>query len=461
MVGLNIIEESNIHIGDVIAEFVGASSIRKGDLSSQMGISRNTLNNLLGSASWPDQTILDCINSLNTLTPDSRLLSALKLFPVAIPAFLEVGLSHSNGIVGRTLKIGLKEVFESVVSNHPFSSHLIVNGSLGQGNAAHSIWLGVRDNRISEKNFEEGVYVVLLFDTTGEYAYLSIAYAVKDKSKKQLESLTHAPAEKIMQAVANDTRYQEIKKGAIDLKAPSSKSSASYYEESVIVSKKYVTREMNETQLADDLSLMISLFYDFVFDEYFETLEQSLFEDSEIPDKNDASETKGQSRSTINAKRHREILEARAKHNQEIGQKAEEFVYNSEIQKLKDKSYHEYVHLVKHVAKEKDGHGYDIESIKFDGNGNIKFDEYGNTIPVYLEVKGSSMGGGDTFNFYLSERELTVAKEKRDAYSLVLVEYVGYEKMNMFERVTPFPSSGEQAIEYRPIQYKCSLSREL
>ncbi|MFN3634073.1 DUF3883 domain-containing protein, partial [Exiguobacterium profundum] len=115
----------------------------------------------------------------------------------------------------------------------------------------------------------------------------------------------------------------------------------------------------------------------------------------------------------------------------------------------------------KHVAKEKDGHGYDIESIKFDGNGNIKFDEYGNTIPVYLEVKGSSMGGGDTFNFYLSERELTVAKEKRDAYSLVLVEYVGYEKMNMFERVTPFPSSGEQAIEYRPIQYKCSLSREL
>ncbi|UZN01369.1 DUF3578 domain-containing protein (plasmid) [Lysinibacillus sp. MHQ-1] len=133
--------------------------------------------------------------------------------------------------------MGLVDIFENVIEEHSFKSNLIVQGSVGQGNAARSVWVGIRDDRISKFGFSAGVYVVLLFDSKGEFAYLSIAYAVSDKDVSKLESMAEIPAKKIMEAIEGDERYAGIQPGSIDL-GETTGTVAADYEKSVIVSKK-------------------------------------------------------------------------------------------------------------------------------------------------------------------------------------------------------------------------------
>jgi hypothetical protein len=340
MVGLKSIKDSNAHVGNTVEEFLGSSKIKKGNLAASMDVSRNTFTQLLQKEEWPDESIMRLIDSVNKLTPNGDLLNSLKLFPLAIPAFLEVGKGVVNGLVGRTIKVGLKDIFTEVIEKHEFKENLVVDGSLGQGNAARSVWLGIRDNRISKNGFSEGVYVVLLFDSKGEYAYLSIAYAVSDKEEDKLEAMAKVPAAKIMEVIEGDSRYQGIQPGAIDL-GDTVGTTAEKYEKSVIVSKKYSIKEIDEAVIKEDLSLLLELFYDFVFEDYFEVLEQVLLEGEEKEEKspNTKPNKKGKTKSTIDPELHRKLLAAKAEHNNRVGKAAEEFVYNREIEKLKQAGY--------------------------------------------------------------------------------------------------------------------------
>ncbi|GEL05480.1 MrcB family domain-containing protein [Rummeliibacillus stabekisii] len=453
MVGLKSVEESNIHVGNLVERFLESSKIKKGNLAVSMGISRNSLTQLLQNEVWSDEVIMQFINSVNELTPNDDLLNSLKLFPIGIPAFLEVGKSVVNGLVGRTIKVGLKHIFTEVIKQHEFKENLVVDGSLGQGNAARSVWIGMRDNRISKNGFSEGVYIVLLFDSKGEFAYLSIAFAVSDKEEDMLEAMAAVSATKIMEVIEGDVRYKGIQPGSIDL-GDTAGTTAEKYEKSVIVSKKYAVKDIHKAVLEEDLSLMLELFYDFIFEDYFEVLELTLLEDKEGNEEKaskNKSNKKSKTNSTIDPETHKKLLAAREEHNNRIGREAEAFIYNLEISNLKKAGYGNHIHLVKHVSKEKDGLGYDIESIEIDSSGNIK--------NKYLEVKGSSLGGNNEFTFYLSKRELAVAKELKGNYRLVFVEYVGYEKQRIFDEIIPFGKEEEKRIEMKPIMYKCKFKK--
>ncbi|MGE7948162.1 MrcB family domain-containing protein [Lysinibacillus sp. NPDC093688] len=453
MVGLKSVKDSNVHVGNLVEEFLESSKIKKGNIAVSMGVSRNTFTQLLQKEEWPDEVIMKFIVSVNELTPNGEMINSLKLFPIAIPAFLEVGKGVVNGLVGRTIKIGLKAIFTEAKKQHEFKDNLVVDGSLGQGNAARSVWIGIRDNRISENGFSEGVYIVLLFDSKGEFAYLSIAFAVSDKEEDKLEAMAKVPATKIMEVIEGDLRYKGIEPGSIDL-GDTAGTTAEKYEKSVIVSKKYTVKDIVKEVLEEDLSLLLELFYDFVFEDYFEVFENTSLEDKEGNEEkssNNKQNKKGKSNSTIDPETYKKLLAAKAEHNNKVGKEAEEFVYNLEIANLKKAGYDNYVHLVKHVSKEKDGLGYDIESIEVDSLGNVK--------KRYLEVKGSSLGGNNEFTFYLSERELAVAKELKGNYRLVFVEYVGYEKQRIFDEVIPFDEEDEKRIEMKPIMYKCKFKK--
>lgn len=457
MVGLESIRSNGVHVGKLLEEYLKSSKIKKGDFAKEIDVSRNTLTQNLQTADWTNERILKAVDVANELTLNGDLLSGLKLFPIAIPAFLEGRKGVVTGLVGRTIKTGLKDLFSEVTDIHEFKDNLIVDGSLGQGNAARSVWIGVRDDRISKNGFSEGVYVVLLFDSNGENAYLSIAYAVSDKDAKNLEAMAKVPAQKIMKVIEGDSRYEGILPGAIDL-GDTEGTVAEDYEKSVIVSKKYTVTNIDKETLKKDLSLLLSLFYDFVFEDYFEVLEESLLrEDSDDTKGQDEEEStskkstkKGKSKSKIDPDLHKKLLAAKAEHNNKVGKEAEEFVYNYKVQQLIDSGYSEYVNLIKHVSLDKDGFGFDIQSVEIDSAGNPQ--------GVYLEVKGSSMGGKKDFTFYLSERELEVAKELKDKYKVVLVEYVGYEKQRIFAEFSPFPNGDdEDVIEMKPIMYKCKF----
>lgn len=455
MAGLESIKRNEVHVGEVVEHFLDNSKIKRGDFAKGMGVSRNTLTLMLRMEEWSNEQILKAVEVANKLTLDVDLLPSLKLFPLAIPAFIEGGRGVVDGLVGRTLSIGLKEVF-SEVKEIQLNENLTVGKSLGMGNAGRSVWIGVRDKRISKTGFSEGVYTVLLFDSNGENAYLSIAYAVSDKDKKNLETMAKLPAQKIMEVIQDDPRYEGILPGAIDL-GDTEGTVAKDYEKSVIVSKKYKVIDMDKETLKSDLSLLISLFYDFVFEDYFDVLEQTFLnitsdekESSRVEDSSKKASKKGDSKSKIDPDLHKKLLAAKAEHNNKVGKAAEEFVYNFKRQQLIESGYSEYVDLVKHVSLSKDGYGYDLESVEVDSKD----------VPqeVYLEVKGSSMGGKKDFTFYLSQRELEVAKQLKDKYKLVLVEYVGYAKQRIFAEFSPFPNGDDEyVIEMKPIMYKCKF----
>jgi len=160
----------------------------------------------------------------------------------------------------------------------------------------------------------------------------------------------------------------------------------------------------------------------------------------------------GNKYSTIDLETHLKLLAAKAEHNSKVGKAAEEFVFNSKIERLISMGREDLVDRVKHVSKEKDGLGYDIESVDIDLNGDL--------VEKFIEVKGSSLGGKRTFDFYLTERELNVGMEKREKYYLAFVEYVGFEKQRFFDVIIPFEGSSKgNLINKRPVLFKCSFEK--
>lgn len=96
---------------------------------------------------------------------------------------------------------------------------------------------------------------------------------------------------------------------------------------------------MDQEELNEDLSLFISLFYDFVFEDYFEVIEKSLTSSTHVilkeePTKKTTKKNKADSK--IDPELHKKLLAAKAAHNEKVGKEAEEFVFQIKRQNLLD-----------------------------------------------------------------------------------------------------------------------------
>ncbi|WP_461611961.1 MrcB family domain-containing protein [Cytobacillus kochii] len=337
----------------------------------------------------------------------------------------------------------------------------MTKNEVGQGTAARSVWVGVRDKRISPNGFSKGVYVVALFDSTGQHLYLSIAYAVKDKTKDELSEMVKAPAKKILDVIQGDSSYDGITSGPVNL-GDVKGSTAEEYEQAVIVTKHFHMLDLDEKEFLLDVNRMLDLFYDFVYEDYFKELESEI--ENESPKKMDPNPTnkgrknssgkkkKGNTHSTIDPEHYEQLLEERRKHNKRVGRMAEEFVFQKEQEKLREIGRSDLLSEVEHVAKEKDGLGYDIRSIEVKEDGS--FEE------IFIEAKGSSLGGNQDFSFYLTEREDIIARDNIEKYRIALVEYVGYSKQNIYDIFKPYDEKGNPQISMTPTVYKCSYRKK-
>ncbi len=96
----------------------------------------------------------------------------------------------------------------------------------------------------------------------------------------------------------------------------------------------------------------------------------------------------------------------KGKNKKKKGDRGESIAIKIEKERLHALGRDDLILQIKHVAKKKDGYGYDIESVTIDNSGNI--------VPIYIEVKTTE--GDITRPFFISSREAEVSKEKGDSY---------------------------------------------
>lgn len=103
------------------------------------------------------------------------------------------------------------------------------------------------------------------------------------------------------------------------------------------------------------------------------------------------------------------------KRNSAKGKKAEELVLEYEKLRLAELGYGNLINMIEHVSKTKgDGLGYDI----------LSYDVIdGNILPIYIEVKGSTMDENSPFD--ISRNELEVAKIHGKNYKIYRISSLG------------------------------------
>ena len=101
--------------------------------------------------------------------------------------------------------------------------------------------------------------------------------------------------------------------------------------------------------------------------------------------------------------------------NFEKGNKAEELVLEYEKIRLAELGYSNLINTIEHVSKTKgDGLGYDI----------LSYDVIdGNIVPIYIEVKGTTMDENSPFD--ISRNELDVAKIHGKNYKIYRISSLG------------------------------------
>ncbi|HEY4165230.1 MAG TPA: DUF3883 domain-containing protein [Reyranella sp.] len=125
--------------------------------------------------------------------------------------------------------------------------------------------------------------------------------------------------------------------------------------------------------------------------------------------------------------------------NRALGSAGEEYVFESEQQKLFNTGRRDLARKVKWVSKDEgDGAGYDIRS--FEENGSERL----------LEVKTTR--GGNTTPFYLTRNENEVAKERPDAFRLYRL-YDFSKAPRLFTLKPPL----EALLTLEPLTFRASL----
>ena len=124
-----------------------------------------------------------------------------------------------------------------------------------------------------------------------------------------------------------------------------------------------------------------------------------------------------------------------------VGQKAEELVLDYEKLRLANLGYNNLIDMIEHVSKTKgDGLGYDI--LSFDVIGD-------NIVPIYIEVKGTTMDENAPFD--ITRNELEVAKIHGNNYRLYRLSYLGNNIAKCFildgEEI-------QKKFDFEPMTYK-------
>lgn len=118
-----------------------------------------------------------------------------------------------------------------------------------------------------------------------------------------------------MDAIQGDPSYKDITSGPIDL-SDTEGTVAKDYEQSVIVTKKFNTLDLDLNEFLHDVNLMLSLFYDFVYEDYLEELENQIEQGNSNNDGNKSStndddtksKKKGNESSTIHPDHYQQLI---------------------------------------------------------------------------------------------------------------------------------------------------------
>ncbi len=129
-------------------------------------------------------------------------------------------------------------------------------------------------------------------------------------------------------------------------------------------------------------------------------------------------------------------------HNRKVkGDMGEELVIEIEKRRLKSLNREDLIPKIAHVAKAKDGLGYDIISVDVDESGNEQ--------EIYIEVKTTA--GNKNMPFYVSRNELDVSKKYRELYYIYRI----YNLESDNDTVNYYRLNGpiDESCELTPLDY--------
>ncbi|MGG3572848.1 DUF3578 domain-containing protein [Bacillus gobiensis] len=315
-------------------------------------------------------------------------------------------------------------------------NYIKIRSSTGEGRVAKCIWIALLDERLTEiKNnkpsTQNGIYICILFDESCENFYLCIAAGTEELRITEIREKSKVGREFFEKQIASDPMLKDFKTDNIVL---SDSERPRKYAASTIINKKYNIFNFNEKELLKDICYLNDVFYRYVFEEYLNVM---------LP-KQQGPKKDQRKKWIIKVDKHKELRKEREIRNEEIGKKAEKFIFEREKDILRNIGKLDLADSVEWLAKYEDGHGYDIKSFFPDGSEKL------------IEVKGSSFSRNNSFDFYLSRTEKKVAEEKRSAYVLSLVENVESDQIRVFDEIIDPLSKLEELI---PTNYKATYKR--
>lgn len=132
------------------------------------------------------------------------------------------------------------------------------------------------------------------------------------------------------------------------------------------------------------------------------------------------------------------------KENKKTGEDGEQKALKKEKEYLKENGRSDLANKVEHTAKKNPNAGYDIKSFYI--NGKTK----------YIEVKSTQSSCSGSNSFYLSAKELEVAKEKNVDYFLYMV-FNARDNNYEIVPVDNFIEKISKSIDIKPSTYQCRL----
>ena len=315
-----------------------------------------------------------------------------------------------------------------------------VKASLGQGNMTTHPWVSILNTKITSST-QEGLYVVLLFDSSFTSFYVSLNQGItyfQNKYKNKKYNYAMRMVEYFRNGIDNNSKisYEPInliaKKGSL----------AYGYEKTNIASRKFNILTLDEKELEETIKLFLKIYdelYNYMppgkkydelvysvlleekdayteIDEAIHNIEEAINKEVRVPEgaKQKLTMMKpGKPRPQKYPELTTPVLRktdwiGKAKDDAITGLMGELLVLQYERERLISLVLYEFADKIAHVSIESDGFGYDIRSYDYDNTGTVS--------ELYIEVK-SSVLKIDT-NFFVSKNELEKSKVLNDRYAV-------------------------------------------
>jgi len=148
----------------------------------------------------------------------------------------------------------------------------------------------------------------------------------------------------------------------------------------------------------------------------------------------------------LGTREYKRDYEALQKSNTATGLRGEMLVMEYEADRLK--KYPKLRNKIEHKSEKNDGLGYDILSFEVDGRER------------FIEVKATKGKRTSKLGFYLTAKELQVAKEKEEegkSYWIYYVSEIDSVKPKIIPIKNPFAIENESCVEIKPLQYLVTI----